>query len=96
MFLYLEQAECTTYGKTPGLEWRYSFSQPEIILSKYLPAPARTAFLAFKALVKRHFNRSSGKISSYSLKCIMYRVVEKLPKEFWENDECEIVEDIFR
>lgn len=43
-------------SQASSLEWRYLFSQAEIILSDHLPPPARTAFLAFKATVKMHIN----------------------------------------
>ena len=89
------QEECTTFGTSPGLEWRYSFSQPEIILAANVPRAARTAYLAFKALVKRHFNKRFGKIPSYALKCIMFRVVESMPIRFWEGDVSETVETTF-
>jgi len=74
-------------GRSPGLEWRYSFSQAEIILCQNLPSEARTAFVTFKAMVKKHINSKLSdtiKISSYSLKCILFRVVESRSKTFWK------------
>ena len=58
-FLYLEQVEgqFSHYGQSPGLEWRFSFSQAELLLSDSVPTQARSAYLAFKAVVKKHVNR---------------------------------------
>jgi len=93
-FLFLGQTESTTFGQSPGLEWRYSFSQAEIIMSGHIPAPARTAYLAFKAMVKRHLNIREGKISSYALKCIMFSVVEKKKPDYWKLEPA-VVEEVF-
>ncbi|XP_066924215.1 uncharacterized protein [Clytia hemisphaerica] len=84
--LSLGQSECTKFGRSPGLEWRYSFSQAEIILAKHIPQPVKSAYLAFKALVKRHMNKREGKICSFALKCIMFRLVERKPKTYWEME----------
>ena len=88
------QTESTTFGQSPGLEWRYSFSQAEIIMSRYIPAPEKTAYLAFKALVKRHLNKSQGKICSYALKCILFSVVEKKKPDYWKMEKA-IAENLF-
>jgi len=82
--LFLGQTESTTFGQSPGLEWRYSFSQAEIM----------TAYLAFKAMVKRHLNIREGKISSYALKCIMFSVVEKKKPDYWKLEPA-VVEEVF-
>ena len=81
----LEQAEHTTYGQSPGLEWRYSFSQAEMILSDNIPAPARSAYLSFKAINKRHLNMKGREMGSYALKCILLSVVESKNAQFWEG-----------
>ena len=82
------------FGTAPGLEWRYSFSQPEILLSTEIPPLAKTAFLAFKAFVKRHCNTATVKIRSYALKCILYAIVETKPSEYWQTTVQ--VETLFR
>lgn len=92
--LTLEQAEYTTYGRSPGLEWRYSFSQAEIILSDHIPHQARTAYLAFKAINKRHLNRKGRPMGSYVLKCILLSVVEEKRIEFWEENNEEITTEV--
>ncbi|XP_066910710.1 uncharacterized protein [Clytia hemisphaerica] len=86
------QSECTKFSQSPGLEWRYSFSQAEIILAKHIPQPAKSAYLAFKAVVKRQVNKrdiKERKICTFALKCILYRLVERKTKSFWKTaDSC--------
>ena len=91
----VEQAECTTYGRSRGIEWRYSFSQAEIILSDWIPAPARTAFLAFKAVNKRYVETKGRRMGSYVLKCILLRLVESKTRAYWNGEICVVVEAIF-
>ena len=88
------QTENTKFGRSPRLEWRYSFSQAEIILAKHIPQPAKSAYLAFKALVKRHLNKREGKICSFALKCIMFRLVERKSKAHWRM-KTDCVENVF-
>ena len=91
----IEQAECTTYGRSLGIEWRYSFSQAEIILSDSIPAPARTAFLAFKAVNKRYIETKGRRMGSYVLKCILLRLVESKTPDYWTGKVCVVIEAIF-
>lgn len=86
-FCFSDQEESTTFGTAPGLEWRYSFSQAEIVLSTAIPPAAKTAYLALKATVKRHMNKNASLISSYALKCILYRNVERHLSNFWEESQ---------
>ena len=81
-------------GRSPGLEWRYSFSQAEIIMCKKLPKAAKTAFVGFKAMIKKYVNMrhcssrdSEVKIKSYAMKCILLRYVEaKYDEVFWDDE----------
>jgi len=91
----LEQEAMTRYGKSPGLEWRFSFSQAEIFLSECIPEAARTAYLALKATNKRHLNNRGRKLKTYPLKCILFYEVEKKHPDYWDGDTKEIVEDFF-
>ena len=64
------------------LEWRYSFSQAEMLLADNIPEKARTSYLALKAVIKTHINRVfddngyAHKIPSYALKTILFFEVE--------------------
>lgn len=91
----LEQMDPTAsaYGESSGLEWRYSFSQAELLLADALPSPARTAFLAFKAVVKCKVDKYGKRLSSYILKNIMLRKVEQLENVFWSDESAS--EDFF-
>ena len=78
-------------------------------MSDEIPAAARTAFLALKALTKRYLNDkfssrhrmewtkadSGNKIPSFALKCTMYRCVESKRPDYWNGNEKEIVEEVF-
>ena len=54
LYLTTAQPTLTTYDQAPTLEWRYSFSQPELELSDCIPEPAKQAFMALKAVNKAH------------------------------------------
>ena len=75
-------------GTSAVLEWRYSFSQAEMVLSDHVPQAARTSYLAFKAVIKTHINRVfdakglSHKIPSYALKTILFYELENLSVDF--------------
>ena len=80
------QPTLTAYDQAPHLEWRYSFSQPEIELADCIPGAAREAFLALKAVNKAHMHSKSDLIpnlSSYILKSILLRVTEQHSPEDW-------------
>ena len=85
-------------SQSVGLEWRFSFSQAEMILSDHIPPPARSSYLAFKAVVKDHINRKLDffsyqyhAIPSYVLKTILFKEVETKPKTYWAGGT--IIED---
>ena len=97
------------FGRSPGLEWRYSFSQAELILCKTLPKAAKTAFIGFKAMIKKYVNmrhcsskklrvgENPMKIRSYVMKSIMLRYVQENYVEAWnEADNDEAVELIYK
>ena len=77
-------------GSTAVLEWRYSFSQAEMLLADNIPPIARPCYLAFKATIKTHVNcavdhlGNQHKIVSYALKTIFFFEIEKCPADFWE------------
>ena len=95
LHLTTAQPTLTTYDQAPTLEWRYSFSQPELELSDCIPVPAKQAFMALKAVNKAHLrSRSeSEKNLSYELKTILLRTIEQQPPEHWAQRG---VEGIFR
>lgn len=82
-------------GTSAVLEWRYSFSQAEMLLADNIPEVARTSYLALKAVVKTHINRAfddqgcAHKIPSYALKTILFYEVEKLDKSYWAVEQSE-------
>lgn len=91
-----EQSEQSYLNQGAVLEWRYSFSQAEMILADEMPEVARTVFLAFKAVIKTHINNAVNsskykfhEISSYVLKTILFYEVERTPEEFWKEDQVE-------
>ena len=94
LHLTTAQPTLTTYDQAPTLEWRYSFSQPELELSDCIPEPAKQAFMALKAVNKAHLRShlDSEKNLSYELKTILLRTIEQQPPEHWEQRG---VEDIF-
>lgn len=98
------QHSSTYLSQSAVLEWRFSFSQAEILLSDALPNIPRKAFLEFKATVKRHDNLVPDfkgdydhKIPTYVLKTILFRVVEKYNIEYWnEQDYVKTTESFFK
>ncbi|XP_066922483.1 cyclic GMP-AMP synthase-like receptor 1 [Clytia hemisphaerica] len=83
-----EQMADSFLGTSAVLEWRYSFSQAEMVLSDHVPQAIRTSYLAFKAVIKTHINRvfdAEGlphKIPSYALKTILFYELENMPVNF--------------
>ena len=82
-------------GTSAVLEWRYSFSQAEMLLADNIPEQARTSYLALKAVVKTHINREYDdegyphKIPSYALKTILFFEVENLKEDYWTEEDVE-------
>ena len=80
-------------GTSAVLEWRYSFSQAEMLLADNIPEQARTSYLALKAVVKTHINREYDdegyphKIPSYALKTILFFEVENLKEDYWTEED---------
>ena len=76
-----------------ALEFRYSFSQAEIILSDAIPDRAKTAFLAFKGTIRKVVNyicdgeRKFHRIPSYVLKTILFRQTETKEESYWNNED---------
>ena len=91
----IEQMKNSYLGTSAVLEWRYSFSQAEMLLADNIPEKARTSYLALKAVVKTHINRVfddkgyAHKIPSYALKTILFFEVEKIEESFWEKADAE-------
>merc|ERR1719318_1860282 len=56
--------------------WRLSFSRGEQILSKYVPANARLAFLAVKLAWKQGLKPACSKLKSYHIKTMFYHFLE--------------------
>ena len=87
-----EQRVNSYLGSSAVLEWRYSFSQAELLLADNVPEQARACYMALKATVKTHVNRkvdTSGKyhkIQSYALKTIFFYEVEKKESTYWNED----------
>ena len=97
------------FGRSPGLEWRYSFSQSELILCRTLPKAAKTAFIGFKAMIKKYVNmrhcssmklrmgETPVKIRSYAMKCVMLRYVQMNYVEAWDEENNDMaVETIYK
>ena len=79
-------------GTSAVLEWRYSFSQAEMLLADNIPEKARGSYLALKAVIKTHINKvydDKGyphNIASYALKTILFYEVERLEESYWNQD----------
>ena len=90
-----EQMLDSYLGTSAVLEWRYSFSQAEMILADNIPEKALASYLALKAVIKTHINRAfdvfgyAHKIPSYALKTILFFEVEKLEESYWEQIDVE-------
>ena len=89
-------------GTSAVLEWRYSFSQAEMILADNIPEKARTSYLAVKAVIKTHINKDfddngyAHKIPSYVLKTILFFEVEIRDEKYWESsDDNDVAVDFF-
>ena len=86
-----EQTAQTFLSNVVALEFRYSFSQAEVILSDNIPENARITFLAFKGTIKKIVNYvsdRSGKfheIPSYVLKTILFNQVETKENSYWKQ-----------
>ena len=64
------------------VEWRLSFSLPEIKLARSLREEQRLCYLAVKALYFMELKEPEG-LQSYHLKMILFWVCEKTPSNFW-------------
>ena len=81
-----DQPTNTTYSQSPGLEWRYSFSQPEIMLTGIVPEKAKSAYLALKAVNKRYFSKGFFRaLPSYTMKCVLLQMMEETEAQYWEQ-----------
>ena len=75
-----------------ALEFHYSFSQAEVIISDNIPEKAQITFLAFKGTMKKMVNHVPDKskkyhqISSYLLKTIVFMQVELKENSYWEQE----------
>ena len=91
MILLSEQTAETFLSNSVALEFRYSFSQAEVILSDNIPEKARITFLAFKATIKKMVNYVSDKskrfheIPTYVLKTILFMQVEAKQNCYWQQ-----------
>ena len=92
MILLSEQTAETFLSNSVALEFRYSFSQAEVILSDNIPEKARITFLAFKATIKKMVNYVPDKskkfheIPTYVLKTILFMQVETKQNWYWEQE----------
>lgn len=90
--LFVEQLSNSYLGASAVLEWRYSFSQPEMCLADNIPEQARASYLAFKGTIKTHINLAVDKdgmyhkIASYALKTTLYFEVESRPNDYWVRE----------
>jgi len=88
-----EQKVDSHLSQGSALEFRYSFSQAELLMSDELPPPARTVYIALKAMIKFHINHKPDnwgnfhEIPSYVLKTLLFRTVETKPVEFWRSSD---------
>ena len=91
MILLSEQLAESFLSNSVALEFRYSFSQAEVILSDNILEKARITFLAFKAAIKKMVNYVSDKskkfheISTYVLKTILFMQVEAKQNWYWQQ-----------
>ena len=72
-------------------EFRFSFSEVELVLFKTLTCDQRKCFSAFKALIKHitkkleNITSVENKLSSYCLKTIFFWTCETTPAGNWET-----------
>ena len=71
------------------LEWRISFSEAEVILSKYIPDSARRVFLALKIIYKDHLKFVYPGLKTYHLKTLFYWEMEKHSLSYWNEEDCD-------
>ena len=71
------------------LTWRYSFSYPELELSKKINEVARKCFLALKIIGKDFLMPTCQKVKSYHLKTIFYFHVERIEPTYWRENQIE-------
>ena len=76
-------------GDTQGDTWRFSFSKPEVELSKLVCSTARKCFLALKTISKDHLQPSAKWLASYHLKTIFFNMLEVTPVNFWTDTNIE-------
>lgn len=69
--------------------WRFSFSLAEVELSKLVPDTARKCYLALKIILRDHLQPVVPEIGSYHIKTIFLNAIEKLPFDFWVEDNIE-------
>ena len=78
-------------SRDPDAEFRFSFSEAELILFNTLSVDQKKCFIAFKALVKYGVCRSEFitkkeiDLSSYSLKTIFLWSCETIPADQWQT-----------
>lgn len=82
-------------------EWRISFSGAEIILSQSLTEFQRKCYLVAKCIYYTTIKKIDGdKFGSYFIKTIMFKILEKVQANFWENSSMEglvkVLERIFK
>ena len=78
----------------PRVEWRFSFSEAEIVLCQTIPYYARKAYVLFKLLCKYQL-KSLPIICTYYLKTTMLWALEKTPDVF-HGDESNLSSMLFR
>ena len=93
-FFCVEQQSQTFLSQGVALEFRYSFSQAEIILSDEIPDNAKIVFLAFKGTIKKVVNyvpddreEKFHPVPSYVLKTILLWQVETKPTSYWDSED---------
>lgn len=61
------------------LEWRFSFSSAELLLSSVIKPWQKQCLMVLKALRRKHLQKPKV-IASYHLKTVLFRVLESLPE----------------
>ena len=93
---------CHIVPKSPGgennNEWRISFSFAELTLSNTLSPFQRKCYLVGKSIYYVVMKRIDPDIfSSYFIKTVMFKLLERQPSSYWENTSLiEVVQDLFK
>ena len=67
----------------PHIEWRYSFSKPEVLLAQSLTLSQKHCYIIFKFLAKQTIAKSHI-VKSYHLKTVLFHCCEMIPVRIWK------------